>query len=182
MKSARCAPYNHGVSLTKIDLHAVMVGIEDVLPPRPVVAEPAHGLRKSALEILAGGACRYPRPDFASRRCGKTQQLRQSARTVLMSMEEVPIPEPSPSSRRNSDWSCRVVVVRILLTSANVRMDRRHGIIGLPKTGRSCSDAILAMEASRELVPCALNVLQARRQPSLDNGWHGVSASALVRD
>jgi hypothetical protein len=43
-------------------------------------------------------------------------------------------------------------------------MDRRHGIIGLPKTGRSCSDAILAMEASRELVPCdvSLNVLQAQ--------------------
>jgi hypothetical protein len=41
-------------------------------------------------------------------------------------------------------------------------MDRRHGIIGLPKTGRSCSDAMLAMEASRELVPCALNVLQAQ--------------------
>ena len=79
-----------------------------------------------------------------------------------MSMEEVPIPEPSPSSRRNSDWSCRVVVMRIFLMSANVRMDRRHWIIGLPKTGRSCSDAMLAMEASRELVPCALNVLQAQ--------------------
>lgn len=26
MKSARCAPYNHGVSLTKIDLHVVMAG------------------------------------------------------------------------------------------------------------------------------------------------------------
>ncbi|MET4213105.1 hypothetical protein ABIB95_007956 [Bradyrhizobium sp. LA2.1] len=79
-----------------------------------------------------------------------------------MSMEEVPIPEPSPSSRRNSDRSCRVVVMRILLRSANVRLDRRHWIIGLPKTGRSRSDAMLTMEASRELVPCALNVLQAQ--------------------
>lgn len=184
MKSTRCAPYNHGVSLTKIDLHAVMVGIEDVLPPRPVVAESAHGLRKSAPEILAGAPADIRDPDSASRRCGKTQQLRQSARIVLMSMEEVPIPEPSPSSRRNSDWSCRVVVVRILLTSANVRMDRGHWIIGLPKADRSCSrhagDGDEQGTCSLRCAPqCPPN---SGRQPPLDNGWHGVSASALMRD
>ncbi|MET4177032.1 hypothetical protein ABIB99_008154 [Bradyrhizobium sp. LA6.1] len=79
-----------------------------------------------------------------------------------MSMEEVPIPEPSPSRRRNSDRSFDVVAMKMFLMLASVRMDRRHGIIGLPKTDRSCSDAMLAMEASRELVPCALNVLQAQ--------------------
>ncbi|MEY9235074.1 hypothetical protein ABIF65_000315 [Bradyrhizobium japonicum] len=79
-----------------------------------------------------------------------------------MSMEEALIPEPSPRSCRNSDWSCRVVVMRIPWRSANVRVDRRHWIIGLPKTGRSCLDAMLATEASRELVPRPLNVLQAQ--------------------
>jgi len=54
-----------------------------------------------------------------------------------MSMEEVPIPEPSSSSRRNRGWSCGVVMVRMFLMQASVRMDRRHGIIGLPKKGAS---------------------------------------------
>ncbi|WLB52393.1 hypothetical protein AB7008_11830 [Bradyrhizobium sp. 521_C7_N1_3] len=79
-----------------------------------------------------------------------------------MSMEEVPIPEPSSRSRRNNDRSFDVVAMKMFLMLASIRMDRRHGIIGLPKTGRSCLDAMLATEANRELVPCALNVLQAR--------------------
>ncbi|MCD9108993.1 hypothetical protein [Bradyrhizobium japonicum] len=54
-----------------------------------------------------------------------------------MSMEEVPIPEPSSRSRRNSDRSFDVVVMKMLLMPASVRMDRRRGIIGLPKTGAS---------------------------------------------
>ncbi|MET3992391.1 hypothetical protein ABIB94_003466 [Bradyrhizobium sp. JR7.2] len=65
-------------------------------------------------------------------------------------------------SRRNSDRSFDVVAMKMFLMPASVRMNRRHWIIGLPKTGRSCSDAMLTMEASRELVPCALNVLQAQ--------------------
>ncbi|MGX0959966.1 hypothetical protein AB7M63_000415 [Bradyrhizobium japonicum] len=54
-----------------------------------------------------------------------------------MSMEDVPIPEPSSRSRRNSDRSFDVVAMKMLLMPASVRMDRRRGIIGLPKTGAS---------------------------------------------
>ncbi len=49
----RGAPYNHGVFRWPRPIRALVAAIEDILPPRPVVAEPADGLRKPAFEALA---------------------------------------------------------------------------------------------------------------------------------
>ncbi len=182
MKSARFAPYNHGVSLTKIDLHAVMVGIEDVLPPRPVVAEPVHGLRKSAPKILAG---RLP-----------ISETRLSVSTLRQDSAAPPIrADCSDEHGRSADpraVAAQLSKQRLVLPRGG---DEDSLEVGERQGGSQALDHRLA-EDRQELLgrhagdggeqgtcsPAPQCPPSSGRQPPLDNGWHGVSASVFVRD